>query len=139
MGPKYRALSEIPNSSSGLITGPRVHTRGSSKLVAAPAPTPIRPSASRPRRLGSDVWNQQSCSECSDEHARRRMAATPVIVNAVCLGLTAIYPGAEATGAAQWCEAPAGVAWAATLPDDGPCGGFFRDGKPLDWLRPAMR
>jgi NAD(P)-dependent dehydrogenase (short-subunit alcohol dehydrogenase family) len=61
------------------------------------------------------------------------LAATPVIVNAVCPGSTATYPGAEATGAAQWCEAPAGVAWAATLPDDGPCGGFFRDGKPLDW------
>jgi hypothetical protein len=31
------------------------------------------------------------------------------------------------------------VVWAATLRDDGPRGGFFRDGKPLDWLRPAMR
>ncbi len=25
------------------------------------------------------------------------------------------------------------VVWAATLPDDGPTGGFFRDGKPLPW------
>jgi hypothetical protein len=23
--------------------------------------------------------------------------------------------------------------WAATLPDDGPSGGFFRDGRPLPW------
>jgi hypothetical protein len=23
--------------------------------------------------------------------------------------------------------------WAATLPDDGPTGGFFRDGRPLPW------
>jgi hypothetical protein len=28
---------------------------------------------------------------------------------------------------------PRSVVWAATLPDDGPRGGFFRDGKPLDW------
>jgi NAD(P)-dependent dehydrogenase (short-subunit alcohol dehydrogenase family) len=26
-----------------------------------------------------------------------------------------------------------GIAWAATLPDDGPTGGFFRDGKLLPW------
>ena len=26
----------------------------------------------------------------------------------------------------------AGVVWAATLEDDGPTGGFFRDGKPID-------
>jgi NAD(P)-dependent dehydrogenase (short-subunit alcohol dehydrogenase family) len=42
------------------------------------------------------------------------LAATPVIVNAVCPGLTATYTGAEAMGAR-------------------PGGGFFRDGKPLDW------
>jgi hypothetical protein len=23
--------------------------------------------------------------------------------------------------------------WAATLPDDGPTGGFFRDGRPIPW------
>lgn len=31
---------------------------------------------------------------------------------------------------------PAGassVAWAATLPDDGPSGGFFHDGEPMPW------
>jgi NAD(P)-dependent dehydrogenase (short-subunit alcohol dehydrogenase family) len=27
----------------------------------------------------------------------------------------------------------AGIVWAATLPDDGPSGGFFRDGKAVDW------
>ena len=26
-----------------------------------------------------------------------------------------------------------GVVWAATLPDAGPTGGFFRDGRPLPW------
>lgn len=25
------------------------------------------------------------------------------------------------------------VVWAALLPDDGPTGGFFRDGQPLAW------
>lgn len=30
-------------------------------------------------------------------------------------------------------EGAAGVVRAATLPDDGPSGGFFREGKPLPW------
>ena len=61
------------------------------------------------------------------------LAGTPVIVNAVCPGLTATYPGAEAMGARPVAESAAGVVWAATLPDDGPRGGFFRDAKPLGW------
>ena len=61
------------------------------------------------------------------------LAATPVIVNAVCPGLTATYPGAEAMRARPVGQSATGVVWAATLPDDGPRGGFFRDEKPLDW------
>jgi hypothetical protein len=30
-------------------------------------------------------------------------------------------------------ESARGVVWAATLPDGGPTGGFFRDEKPLPW------
>jgi hypothetical protein len=30
-------------------------------------------------------------------------------------------------------DGAAGVVWGATLPDDGPTGGFFRDGRRLDW------
>jgi len=30
-------------------------------------------------------------------------------------------------------EGAASVVWAATLPDSGPTGGFFRDGRPLLW------
>ena len=58
---------------------------------------------------------------------------TPVIVNAVDPDLTATYPGAEAMGARPVAESAKGVVWAATLPDDGPRGGFFRDGQPLPW------
>ncbi|MQA32764.1 SDR family NAD(P)-dependent oxidoreductase [Modestobacter roseus] len=61
------------------------------------------------------------------------LAGTPVLVNAVCPGLTATYPGAEAMGARPVEESARGVVWAATLPDDGPRGGFFRDGRPLPW------
>jgi NAD(P)-dependent dehydrogenase (short-subunit alcohol dehydrogenase family) len=61
------------------------------------------------------------------------LAGSPVMVNAVCPGLTATYPGAEAMGARPVADGAAGIVWAATLPDDGPRGGLFRDGLPLPW------
>ncbi len=39
----------------------------------------------------------------------------------------------EEMGARPVAEGVRSVAWAALLPDDGPRGGFFRDGKPLPW------
>jgi NAD(P)-dependent dehydrogenase (short-subunit alcohol dehydrogenase family) len=61
------------------------------------------------------------------------LAGTGILVNAVCPGLTATYPGAEAMGARPVDESATGVVWAATLPADGPTGGFFRDTRPLPW------
>ena len=58
---------------------------------------------------------------------------TPVLVNAACPGLTATWPGAEQMGARPVAEGAASVVWAATLPDAGPRGGLFRDGRPLPW------
>ncbi|HEY0605412.1 MAG TPA: SDR family NAD(P)-dependent oxidoreductase [Herpetosiphonaceae bacterium] len=56
-----------------------------------------------------------------------------ILINAVCPGFTATAPGMEAMGARPIPAGAASVLWAATLPDDGPSGGFFRDGKPLPW------
>ena len=61
------------------------------------------------------------------------LAGTPFIVNAVDPDLTATWPGAEATGARPAGVSAEGVIWAATLPDDGPRGGFYRDGHGLPW------
>jgi NAD(P)-dependent dehydrogenase (short-subunit alcohol dehydrogenase family) len=61
------------------------------------------------------------------------LAGTPIIVNAVCPGLTATWPGAEQMGARPVADGAASVLWAAMLPDDGPRGGLFRDGEPLGW------
>ncbi len=56
-----------------------------------------------------------------------------ILVNAVCPGFTATFPGAERMGARPVAEGAASVVWAAVLGDGGPTGGFFRDGKPLPW------
>lgn len=58
---------------------------------------------------------------------------TGVLVNCVDPGLSATAPGMEEIGARPVPEGAASVAWAATLPDDGPTVGFFRDGEPLPW------
>jgi len=58
---------------------------------------------------------------------------TPILVNAVCPGFTATFPGGEAMGARPVRDGAAGVVWAATLSAGGPSGGFFRDGAPLPW------
>jgi NAD(P)-dependent dehydrogenase (short-subunit alcohol dehydrogenase family) len=60
-------------------------------------------------------------------------ADTPIIINCVCPGWVATYPGTLEMGARPVSEGAKSVVWAATLPDDGPRGGFFRDGAPLAW------
>ena len=54
-----------------------------------------------------------------------------ILVNAVCPGWVATDMGGP--GGRPVSDGAAGIVWAATLPDDGPTGGFFRDGRPLPW------
>ena len=54
-----------------------------------------------------------------------------ILVNSVCPGWVATEMGGP--GGRPVSKGGASVAWAATLPDDGPTGGFFRDGKSLPW------
>ena len=61
------------------------------------------------------------------------LAGTGILVNSVCPGLSATFPGAEQMGARPVPEGAASIVWAALLPADGPTGGFFRDGKPIPW------
>lgn len=57
--------------------------------------------------------------------------AAGILVNAVCPGWTATEMGGW--GGRPVTQGAASVTWAALLPDDGPTGGFWRDGKPLPW------
>jgi NAD(P)-dependent dehydrogenase (short-subunit alcohol dehydrogenase family) len=54
-----------------------------------------------------------------------------VLVNAVCPGWVATDMGGP--GGRPVSDGAAGIVWAATLPDDGPTGGFFQDGRRIDW------
>lgn len=52
------------------------------------------------------------------------------LVNAVCPGWTDTDMG---PGGRPVSQGAASVTWAALLPDDGPTGGFYRDGRSLPW------
>ncbi|MEM8590273.1 MAG: SDR family oxidoreductase [Pseudomonadota bacterium] len=53
------------------------------------------------------------------------------LVNAICPGWTATDMGGG--GGRPVAVGAKSIVWAATLPDDGPTGGFFRDGRPVPW------
>jgi NAD(P)-dependent dehydrogenase (short-subunit alcohol dehydrogenase family) len=59
------------------------------------------------------------------------LSSSGFLVNAVCPGWIATDMGGP--GGRPVDEGAASVLWAVDLPDDGPTGGFFRDGQPLPW------
>jgi NAD(P)-dependent dehydrogenase (short-subunit alcohol dehydrogenase family) len=59
------------------------------------------------------------------------LRGTGILVNAVCPGWIATDMGGA--GGRPVSQGGARVMWAVLLDDDGPTGGFFRDGKPVPW------
>ena len=59
-------------------------------------------------------------------------APESVKVNAVCPGWVRTEMGGQ-SATRDVSSGASGIVWAATLPDEGPSGGFFRDGQPIEW------
>ena len=58
---------------------------------------------------------------------------SPIKVNAVCPGFTATFPMMAKLGARPVAEGAKGIVWAATLTNNGPSGGFYRDAQRQEW------
>ena len=72
---------------------------------------------------------QYSTSSPGSDTLRR---GANVKVNSICPGwVRTDMGGSEADRSIE--ESVPGIIWAATLPEDGPSGGFFRDGQALAW------
>lgn len=83
----------------------------------------------------SDSTPAYSVSKAALNAFTRTLAAelksAGILVNAVCPGWVATDMGGSGRRPVQ--DGAASVVWAVMLPDDGPTGGFFRDGQPLPW------
>ena len=60
------------------------------------------------------------------------LAGTGILVNSVCPGWVRTDMGGPSAPRSVE-QGAASVVWGAMLPEDGPTGGFFRDGQPLPW------
>ncbi len=60
-----------------------------------------------------------------------QLKSDDVLVNSVCPGWVATDMGGSGGRPVE--QGASGITWAAMLPDDGPTGGFFRDGKPISF------
>jgi NAD(P)-dependent dehydrogenase (short-subunit alcohol dehydrogenase family) len=59
------------------------------------------------------------------------LADAGLLVNSACPGFVNTDMGSQFGAKKPVEDGASGIVWLATLPDDGPTGGFFRDGKPI--------
>lgn len=88
-------------------------------------------------RTGNAMGPSYACAKAAlnalTSSLSKELSGAGILVNAVCPGFTATFPGGEAMGARPVADGAASIVWAALLSDEGPSGGFFRDGKELPW------
>lgn len=78
--------------------------------------------AYRLSKVSLNALTRMFAAEFADDH---------ILVNSICPGWVDTDMGGS--GGRPVKDGAAGIVWAATLPDDGPSGGVFRDRRPIPW------
>ncbi len=109
-----------------LSASPRI-VNVSSQVASLSAPWGIRDGSNPSYAISKAALNAFTFKLADDLRKEK------FLVNAVCPGWIATYPGMAEMGARPVEKGSKSVLWACTLPAKGPTGGFYRDGSKLDW------
>lgn len=141
--PPERSADPLAVSATTVLELFNVNTLGALRLTQALAPylrngarvVNVSSGMGGLAEMGSDYLGYRASKAALNALTRvmaHALAERGVLVNAVCPGwVRTDLGGTRATRSVS--EGAAGIVWAATLPPDGPTGGFFRDGQPLAW------
>jgi NAD(P)-dependent dehydrogenase (short-subunit alcohol dehydrogenase family) len=138
--PPSSALQADPAS---LLTGFETNTLGPFRLCQAMIP--LMQGKGRIVNVSSGMGQLSEMNGCCPAYRISKTAlnavtrifadelqGTAIKVNSVCPGWVRTEMGGKEAPLSV-AEGAEGILWAATLPDDGPSGGFFRHGQPIDW------
>jgi len=146
------ALVTGANRGIGLEVARQLAAAGFEVLAGARAPASV-PEIEGVRAVRLDVTDQQTVGALTGmRDGAPAYSISKAALNALTLMLAdalrrdgvlvnAVWGGREwivatdmgSPGGRPVSDGARGIVWAATLPDDGPTGGFFRDGRPIDW------
>jgi len=143
------------NRGIGLEVARQLAARGDLVLLAARDPAKGERAARELAREGLkvqavslDVADEASVAAAAARIAEEHRRLDVLVNNAAVLydtwqrgldaDLAAVHEALEVNLLGAWrctqaLRGPLSVLWAVELPDDGPTGGFFRDGRPLPW------
>ncbi len=141
--PNQAPSSALQAKSSTLLAGFETNTLGPFRLCQAMIP--LMRGEGRIVNVSSGMGQLSEMNGCCPAYRLSKTAlnavtrifadelqGTHIKINSVCPGwVRTEMGGQEATLSVE--EGAEGIFWAATLPDNGPSGGFFRHGEPIAW------
>jgi NAD(P)-dependent dehydrogenase (short-subunit alcohol dehydrogenase family) len=141
--PGQAASSALAADPDTLLTGFETNTLGPFRLCQAMIP--LMGQQGRIVNVSSGMGQLSEMNGCCPAYRLSKTAlnavtrifadelqGTDIKINSVCPGWVRTAMGGDEAPLSV-AEGAEGILWAATLPDDGPSGGFFRNGKPIEW------
>ncbi|MCB1049161.1 MAG: SDR family oxidoreductase [Acidobacteria bacterium] len=141
----YGGAGTLESDPENLLASFNINTLGPLRMVQAFLPFLKKSEAGRIVNVSSGMgglaemggyWPGYRMSKAALNALTRilhsELQGTKIKINAVCPGwVRTDMGGPQAPRSIE--EGIRGIVWAATLPEDGPSGGFFRDGHPVAW------